>query len=418
MITNPVSRRLPLPMVSQKPPERISTFTTEDLIRFEQTLNRFDLSQKARKIPAVWYTDPRIAEAELKEVFGRNWVAVGRADEAGGPLSFFQRRFNEKRTLVYRDKEANLKAFANACRHQLYPLVNEPQGILELKDGNLQCKYHGWEYDLSTGENRRIPEPGKMSGVTKEDLSLIPFEVGTWGPLVFVRTAKDNDSPPLSTILAPIMEQTANRDLSSLKFKKRVEYTVPCNWKVYIDNFLDGGYHVPIAHPGLAPTLDYGNYRTHIFDYSSLQQSPTKATDDSASSARTGGDAMYWWIFPNVMVNIYKDAMDTNIVLPYIDDDGIYHPDKCRVIFDFYFADDKDESFINTYIYGEDGNGGANQVQLEDEKLCRGVQSNLRSGIDPGFNMKRETGIRSFHELLARNLLRFRDRVKSDLVIL
>lgn len=32
----------------------------------------------------------------------------------------------------------------------------------------------------------------------------------------------------------------------------RRAYRLNCNWKVFADNYLDGGYHVSTAHPGLA----------------------------------------------------------------------------------------------------------------------------------------------------------------------
>ena len=33
---------------------------------------------EAYTIPAAWYTDQRVADLELKNVFSRNWQAVGR----------------------------------------------------------------------------------------------------------------------------------------------------------------------------------------------------------------------------------------------------------------------------------------------------------------------------------------------------
>lgn len=380
----------------------IVSYGKEDLDRLNQALSLFDQNQKSKKIPSSWYTDPQIYKAEMHEIFGRNWVGVGHLEQLPTPLTFFQEKIDKKPLLVLKDKDANLRAFANVCRHSLYPVAKGASGVLE-KDENgngiLECKNHGWCYEPSEGKVCYIPEPGKMPGIKKEDLSLIPFEVDKWGPLVFVRMGKDDDSPSLSSVLAPLIEQTANRDLSAFKWRKRVEYTLPCNWKVFVDNYDDGGYHVPVAHPALAKGLDYDNYRTEIFEYTSLQHTLTKDANDSTSAARNGAGAMYWWLFPNVMVNLYNNTMDTNIVIPL----GV---DKCKVIFDFYSTD---EVPIETYA------DGAHVVQLEDEDLCLGMQGGLESGIcDPGPNMKRETGIRHFHELVAKNLMRFRDRVEKQ----
>ena len=116
---------------------------------------------------------------------------------------------------------------------------------------------------------------------------------------------------------------------------ERRSYDLACNWKVYVDNYLDGGYHVNSVHPGLAGVLDYSQYRTEIQGNTGVQISPVKPPDPKADPAtgkvRAGDFAYYWWIFPNAMINIYHGLMDTNLVVPL-------GPDRCRVIFDLYFA--------------------------------------------------------------------------------
>ena len=39
---------------------------------------------------------------------------------------------------------------------------------------------------------------------------------------------------------------------------------VQCNWKVFVDNYLDGGYHVPILHKDLTTNLDISSYTTQV----------------------------------------------------------------------------------------------------------------------------------------------------------
>ena len=117
-----------------------------------------------------------------------------------------------------------------------------------------------------------------------------------------------------------------------MRFVERRSYELRCNWKVFVDNYLDGGYHVNTVHPGLAGALDYAHYRTEVFDKSSVQISPIKPSADPAvSKVRTGTHAYYWWIFPNFMLNFYQGLMDVNLVVPL-------GTDRCRVIFDLYFA--------------------------------------------------------------------------------
>ena len=311
-------------------------------------LGSFDPTQKGKKLPSAFYTDPYIYHAELQKIFGENWIAVGGRNQLPAPFSFFKEKIDTKPVVVLQDGDTTLRAIAGICRHNLYPVPKESHGELpQDKDGNrvLRCENHGWCYKPE-GDVCYIPEPGKMPGITKEDLSLIKFEVDKWGPLVFVRMNKDENSPSLQTVLAPLIEQTANRDLSAFKWRKRVEYIFPCNWKLFIDNYNDGRYHVPVAHKALAKGLDYENYRTEVFEYMTLQHTPTKDANDSTSAVRSG-EAQYWEGL-NVMINLYQNTMDTNIVIPL----GV---NKCKVIFDFYSTD---EVSIDTYA------DGAHTVQL------------------------------------------------------
>src|SRR5205085_1884873 len=131
----------------------------------------------------------------------------------------------------------------------------------------------------------------------------------------------------------PLPARSAGLGLESLSFVERRTYDLACNWKVYVDNFLDGGYHVNTIHPGLAGVIDYSRYRTEIGGNTSVQISPLRPPDpaSAAASVRTGENAYYWWVFPNFMVNLYEGIMDTDLVLPL-------GPGHCRVVFDFYFA--------------------------------------------------------------------------------
>jgi len=59
----------------------------------------------------------------------------------------------------------------------------------------------------------------------------------------------DGAAGPLPDFLAKVPELVAPLKLTEkLKFFDRRVYTLNCNWKVYVDNYLDGGYHVPHAH--------------------------------------------------------------------------------------------------------------------------------------------------------------------------
>ncbi len=209
----------------------------------------------------------------------------------------------------------------------------------------------------------------------------------------------DPKAAPLADFLGRLAQRVAPLNLGSLHFFERRSYSLNCNWKVFVDNYLDGGYHVPHLHKALNSVLEYKQYTIENEDRYCLQSSPMVAShEDAATSAtRTGDRAWYFWQYPNFMINLYRGYMDTNLVLP----DGV---DRCKVIFDFYF-DDVSESAAErnrqSIAVGE-------RVNDEDVGICEAVQRGLHSrAYGAGrLSVRREAGEHLFHRLLAADLKR------------
>jgi choline monooxygenase len=361
--------------------------------------------EKAQTIPSDWYVDPGFYDAERSAVFGSTWQILGRAEQVAAAGSFFTAEVVDEPILVVRDTHGTLRAFFNVCRHRAARVMQKPQGTAS----RLRCPYHGWTYDLA-GCLRGTPEFDGVADFERGDNGLVGIPVDTWGPLVAIHLASASSPSahgadrlpkrPLADFLAPFPERTASAGLNQLHFVERREYLLNCNWKVFIDNYLDGGYHVNSIHPGLAGVLDYSRYRTEIAGNTSVQISPLRgpASDEnrSAAAVRTGETAYYWWIFPNFMINLYEGIMDTNLVLPL-------GPNRCKVIFDFYFSrcgDPEAHKFIADSI------AVAHQIQLEDVGICEQVQQGLasRSYRTGRFSVRREQAGYHFHRLLAEYL--------------
>jgi choline monooxygenase len=165
-----------------------------------------------------------------------------------------------------------------------------------------------------------------------------------------------------------------------------------------VDNFLDGGYHVPHMHKGLNSVLDYTNYTIENVDRCCVQSSPVTVDSTSEASAaitRKGNRAYYFWQYPNFMLNWYEGYLDTNLVLPL----GV---NRCEVIFDFYFGDTSESNMA----YVRESMGVSEVVQQEDIVICAGVQRGLSSrAYQAGrLSVRREAGEHLFHRLLAADL--------------
>jgi choline monooxygenase len=359
-----------------------------------EILSSYDASaplSEASTIPASWYTDARIAELENENVFARTWQAVARADQLDSPGAYVTAVVAREPIVVVRDNHAKLRAFYNVCRHHAMIVMNEPCGQAQ----HLRCPYHGWTYSLE-GELRGVTDFEGVCHFDRAQNGLVPLRVETWENFAFVNV--DPQAAPLDDFLGQLVERAAPLGFGSLKFVERRRYTLNCNWKVYVDNFLDGGYHVPHMHKGLNSVLDYANYTIENLERCCVQSSPVSidsGSDASAAATRKGNRAFYFWQYPNFMLNWYEGYLDTNLVIPLA-------VDRCEVIFDFYF-DDVSESRMP---YIREGIGVSERVQQEDIVICEGVQRGLGSRAYRAgrLSVRREAGEHLFHRLLAADL--------------
>ena len=345
---------------------------------------------EASTIPAPWYVDPRIAELEAQTVFTNSWQVIGRADQVERPGQFVTSTIAGEPIVAVRGTDGQLRAFYNVCRHHAAKVVTEPCGSASI----LHCPYHGWNYGLD-GSLKGMPEFDGVKNFERQDNGLVPVKADIWEAFVFV--SLDPKAQPLQNFLGGLVKRCAPLGLAKLHYFDTRVYDIACNWKVFVDNYLDGGYHVPHLHKGLNSVLDYKQYTIENEDRYCLQSSPMVASDEDAAtgSTRKGDRAWYFWQYPNFMINCYEGYMDTNLVVPV-------DVDHCRVTFDFYFSDINEAR----HEYNTQSIAVGDRVQSEDLGICEDVQRGLKSrAYGAGrLSVRREAGEQLFHRLLAADL--------------
>ena len=366
-------------------------------LSIEQILSSYDDHAplaRASTIPSAWYVDARIAELERLSVFSKTWQLVARTEQVEVPGQFVSTTVAGEPIVVVRGNDEVLRAFYNVCRHHAAAVVTQPCGQASL----LHCPYHGWNYGLD-GSLKGMPEFDGVENFDRAQNGLVPIRVETWECFVFINL--DQDAAPLTDFLGGLVPRVAPLGISKLHYFDRRTYNINCNWKVFVDNYLDGGYHVPHLHKGLNSVLDYKQYTIENEDRYCLQSSPmvASAEDAATGAARKGDRAWYFWQHPNLMINCYDGYMDTNLVIPV-------DVDHCTVIFDFYFRDISDAS----REYNEQSVNVGNRVQEEDLGICEDVQRGLKSRAYRAgrLSVRREAGEQLFHRLLAADLKRDR----------
>ena len=349
---------------------------------------------RASTIPSSWYTDARIFQLEQQTVFSRSWQVAARLDQLNQPGDFVTTDLGGEPVVVVRGSDEQIRGFFNVCSHHAAAVMTEAEGHAK----QLRCPYHGWTYSLE-GELKGTPDFNDVCNFDRSENGLRPIEVADWENWIFARTDGEL-RPPVNNRHKPIFEARLNEEIAALNLAKlhwfeRRRYVLNCNWKVFVDNYLDGGYHVPHLHKGLDSVLDYSEYTIENGEGYCLQSSPMVSQDDEVGAVRTGRRALYYWLYPNFMLNYYEGVLDTNLVRPIT-------INRTEVIFDFYFADvsaGARERNLQSIKVGE-------RIQEEDVDICESVQRGLNSRVyEAGrLSARREAGEHLFHRLLSADL--------------
>ena len=360
----------------------------------KEILDSYDATaplEEAWTIPAPWYVDERVAELERQTVFSHTWQMVGRLDQLSEPGRYITTVLAGEPIVVVRGEDGVIRGFFNVCRHHAASVMTEPDGKAPI----LRCPYHGWTYSLA-GELKGTPDFAGVCSFDKGKSGLMPVETATWEKFVFVRLVPGG--PSLEQTLGPLVGQFAKLGLERFQFVERRRWTFECNWKVFVDNYLDGGYHVPHLHKSLSSVLDYSQYMIETGDNWCLQWSPIDHSnaEGDVAAVRGGDKALYYWLYPNFMINWYEGVMDTNLVRPL-------GAGKAEVIFDFYFTDVATPEALAKCRASIDV---GNRVQDEDLAICDSVQRGLGSRAYRAgrLSVRREGGEHLFHRMLAREL--------------
>lgn len=360
----------------------------------------FDFDERlarAATLPAKLYVDAMVLAHEKRAVFHRTWQLVGRLEQVAEIGSYFTADIAGEPIVIARGRDGQLRGFFNVCRHRAGPVATGAGCRAAL-----QCAYHGWTYGLD-GSLLGTPYFDGVENFDKQANGLPPVRVEAWEPFIFVNL--DNAAPPLGDVLEDLPARTEQFSISRMRFVERRDYVIDCNWKVYVDNYLEG-YHLPLVHPGLMRELDFTNYHTRTARYYSIQDAPIRpvsatdsgrvyAADGATSSERPerkeNRDALYFWLFPNLMVNINPETLSTNLIVPLA-------AEKTLTIFEWFAPEASSaeaEQRIQATIEFSD------VVQQEDIGICEAVQRGLSSvSYERGrYSVRHENGVHHFHKL-------------------
>lgn len=299
-------------------------------------------------LPVPFYRDPTVYAEERRRIFARTWQFLGLEADLTDAGDFISDTLAEFPVVAVRDEAGAVRAFHNVCRHRAGPLVDGAKGKCE---AGFVCRYHGWRYTLD-GRLRSAVAFGATEGFDPREYGLYPLKVETWRGLVFVNA--DADATPLRETTAPLDQLLGDRVFPSEPLRER--HPIACNWKVYVENYLEG-YHIDMVHPTLAGEVEAAAYQVRMDDKIAIHEVPT----------RSGATAGIWaWMWPNLAFNVYHDGVMIERMLP----EG-----HAATSIDYLYLRQPENPGFEAAV------ASSARLMAEDRWICERVQKNLDAGI-------------------------------------
>lgn len=329
-------------------------------------------------LPASAYTDPAVWAAERQAVFARSWLCIGHTQELPDPGDARTFEVAGWSLIVVRAADGALHGHHNVCRHRAGPLLWH--GTACSGATRLRCRYHGWTY---APDGRLLATPGFGDDVDRDALGLVPVALDTWRGLVFAWIGPD--PAPFADHVADLDAAAAHVPLETFTVVRRVQHTLACNWKVYVENYQEG-LHIRWLHPGLAAEVDTADYRVVPRGRCVVHHVAPRG-DDAVNAG------LWVWQWPTLALNVYAHGMSVERIVP---------TGPASTTIDYLFAV-RDPSTDTEAALAMSA-----QVTAEDVAICEAVQRNLASGaVDPGpLSTVHEQGVAAFHALLHHAMAR------------
>jgi len=337
--------------------------------------------------PNSWYTSQEFYQKEIENIWKKNWVC------ADGFLNFkeagdFKTGNLANQPYILMQSKDVIKAFYNVCLHHGSVIETNPEGKCE----QLQCPYHGWTYNI----DGQLIKCASMKGIKNFKLKenkLKEINSFHYGNLCFLNLNQNAKVEEIKTTMGNFekahLEKKIDPKFEKLHFVMKKDYVINCNWKIFVDNWLDGGYHVPILHKNLNKEIEMKQYLITNHHKLNLQEAPGSQSD------RIGDYAIYSYVFPNTMIARYGPWLDISLIFPLA-------VDKCLVTMKWFVSPEKkdDQKFI------EDSLKSSYEIQEEDIYISQLVMQGVSSdGYYKGrYSPLKESGMHCFHKQIHQEL--------------
>jgi len=378
-------------------------------------------------LPRLAYTDQAWFQSECQTLFMTSWVFAGTVHEFTDPGDFRAMKSGKAGLMVIKAKDGALRAFHNFCRHRGAQLLDGSSGNCR---SMLVCPYHRWTYGLD-GSLRGLPNKTEcFADLDRSEYGLLPAAIGIFQDLIFVNPDKDAD---FERWISPLRGISWPHDLTAPDIQEGVPlvYDLKCDWKVFIENAIDG-YHLAYLHEntlgGPVPQENvWERAGDHMIWYAAEEgvkhRLPKRIRDEAGStgliaSAKTPGYGGVYYLFPATLIVPTPYGLSISVLEPV-------EAGRSRLLYRHWVGpwQSKDE---RRYIPGYDKKSDTissdfwtvppletGDFQTEDIWICEKVQRGLDSPAYVHGPLSKGAGAEDpigwFHDLMAAHMPEWHD---------
>lgn len=275
-------------------------------------------------LPAWIYKDPEFLELEKNELFKKNWMFIGHTSDFPEQGSYLTFKMFDESIVVLRNESDQYSAFYNVCRHRASRLLDGDSGTCTKR---IKCPYHSWTYDYD-GNLLGAPNIKEYPDFDKSQNGLSMIDVEVFKGFIFVRLQPGELT--VAETLSPIADELSLYKTEEMDVHyDLVEMELPVNWKIAIENFVDG-IHIKFAHPGL-DSLIGNEYSADMVDTIYRAVGVINEDDNADADVKRYREILpkvdhlpehlqdawiYYFVWPNTGFCIYPDKIEMMQFIP------------------------------------------------------------------------------------------------------
>ncbi|MDA9121894.1 aromatic ring-hydroxylating dioxygenase subunit alpha [Paracoccaceae bacterium] len=368
------------------------------------------LSESVQSLPSNWYYDDKFYKKELSSIWSKNWIYACHSNSLDGPRAYQTIKIGTQSIIVLRDRNGDLRAYYNTCRHRGSALCQEKTG--KLKTPVFLCPYHQWSYSLEDGRLIKTSSFENPDNFIKEDYGLFKVKLQEWRGCIFINLDEESEWD-----IENLFQRSANElkrfPIEDMKVGSVWEKTIKCNWKSFWENFNEC-LHCPNVHPELSKLVplfskriinskDLPDWREKASsedpkDKGGLREgAETWSFDGSAqgriiktlSSSDIARGQLYASSWPSVFIGGYADHVRIVRILPV-------GPEELELSVEWLF----EENTLNDPSYDiQNVIEFAKLVMMQDGKACEINQLGMHSkAFEHGILMPEEYLLKRFQD--------------------